>query len=163
MRKQYYFRTSGRGLLAWDVDRLVRLSSALPRKRIHLGDIRELDEQWHCDADRPTWRDVITHMALVRAADLSFPIILSATGSVMDGMHRIAKAVMRGDVEITGVQFDEDPEPDHVGLGPEDLPYGCDRQASAPHRTVFTQPARSTARVPAWRAGESGGSAGRST
>jgi hypothetical protein len=29
VRKQYYFRPSSRGLLAWDVDRLVRLSPAL--------------------------------------------------------------------------------------------------------------------------------------
>jgi len=123
MRKQYYFRPSSHGLLAWDVDRLVRLSSALPRKRIQLSDIRELDEEWHCDADRPTWRDVIEHVGLIEAADLAFPIILSATGSVMDGMHRVAKAVLRGDTEITGVQFGEDPEPDHRGRGPEDLPY----------------------------------------
>lgn len=123
MRKQYYFRPSSHGLLAWDVDRLVRLSSALPRKRIQLSDIRELDEEWHCDADRPTWRDVIEHVGLIEAADLAFPIILSATGSVMDGMHRVAKAVLRGDAEITGVQFEEDPEPDHRGRGPEDLPY----------------------------------------
>jgi hypothetical protein len=123
MRKQYYFRPSSRGLLAWDVDRLVRLSSALQRKRIQLAGIRELDEEWHCDADRPTWRDVIEHVGLIQAADLSFPIILSETGSVMDGMHRVAKAVLCGGTETTGVQFDEDPEPDHVGFGPEELPY----------------------------------------
>ena len=123
MRKQYYFRPSSRGLLAWDVDRLVRLSTGLPKKRMPLGDIRELEEAWHCDEDRPTWRDVIEHVGLIEAADLSFPIILSATGAVMDGMHRVAKAVMRGETGITCVQFDEDPEPDHVGLGPEDLPY----------------------------------------
>lgn len=123
MRKQYYFRSSSRGLLAWDVDRLVRLSTGLPRKDISLGDIRELDEEWHCDVDRPTWRDLIEHVNLVEAADLSFPIILSAKGAVMDGMHRVAKAVLRRDTVITGVQFDEDPEPDHVGLRPEDLPY----------------------------------------
>jgi len=123
MRKQYYFRPSSRGLLAWDVDRLVRLSSPLPTKRIPLRDISELDEDWVGDADRPTWRELIEHVGLIRAADLSFPIILSATGAVMDGMHRVAKAALRGDREITAVQFHEDPEPDHVGLGPTELPY----------------------------------------
>jgi hypothetical protein len=123
MRKQYYFRPSRRGLLAWDVDRLVRLSSALPKKRVPLRDIRELDEDWIGDADRSTWRELIEHVGLIHAADLSFPIILSARGAVMDGMHRVAKAVLRGDTEITAVQFEEDPEPDHVGLGPTDLPY----------------------------------------
>ena len=123
MRKQYYFRPSSRGLLAWDVDRLVRVSSTLPRKRVPLGAIRELDEDWVGDAERPSWRELIEHVALIQAADLSFPIILSASGAVMDGMHRVAKAVLRGDEEITAVQFHEDPEPDHVGLGPTDLPY----------------------------------------
>jgi hypothetical protein len=123
MRKQYYFRPSSRGFLAWDVDRLVRLTSTLPRKRVQLRDIRELDDAWVGDADRPTWRELIEHVGLIDAADVSFPIILSATGAVMDGMHRVAKAVLRGDTEIIAVQFHEDPEPDHVGLGPRDLPY----------------------------------------
>jgi len=123
MRKQYYFRPSSRGLLAWDVDRLVQLSSTFPKQRIPLSGIRELDEEWTGDAERPTWREVIEHVRLIDAADLSYPIILSATGAVMDGMHRVAKAVLRGDTEITAVRFHEDPEPDHVGLGPNDLPY----------------------------------------
>ena len=123
MRKQYYFRPSARGLLAWDVDRLVQLSSALPRKRVRLCDIRELDEDWVGGDERPTWRCLIEHAVLIEAADSSFPIILSVTGAVMDGMHRVAKAVMRGDTGILAVQFDEDPAPDHVGLGPNDLPY----------------------------------------
>ncbi len=123
MRKQYYFRSSRRGLLAWDVDRLVRLSSTLSTKRVRLRDIREIDEAWAGDAGRPMWRELIEHVRLIQDADLSFPVILSATGAVMDGMHRVAKAVLRGDSEITAVQFHEDPEPDHVGLGPEDLPY----------------------------------------
>lgn len=123
MRKQYYFRPSNRGLLAWDVDRLVQLSSHLPRKRISLSEIRELDEGWFGEDERPTWRAMVEHMRLVEAADLSFPIVLSAGGAVMDGMHRVAKAVLLGRDGIGAVQFDEDPEPDHVGLGPNELPY----------------------------------------
>lgn len=60
---------------------------------------------------------------LIDAADLSYPIILSASGGVMDGMHRIVKAVLDGRTTIDAVQFDEDPDPDHVGVGPDDLPY----------------------------------------
>jgi hypothetical protein len=102
---------------------LVRLSSTFPVKRVQLRDLRELDEDWVGDADRPTWRELIEHVGLIHAADLSFPITLSATGAVMDGMHRVAKALLRGDTEITAVQFEEDPEPDHVDVGPEELPY----------------------------------------
>ena len=41
----------------------------------------------------------------------------------MDGMHRVAKAAREGREEIEAVQLDEDPEPDYVGRGPEELPY----------------------------------------
>jgi hypothetical protein len=123
VRKQYYFRASSRGLLAWDVDRLVQLSSRLPRKSIPLSAVRELDESWFGDDERPTWRAVVEHIKLVEDADLSFPIILAADGAVMDGMHRVAKAALQGHERIDAVQFDEDPEPDHVGFGPGDLPY----------------------------------------
>lgn len=123
MRKQYYFRPSSRGLLAWDVDRLVQLSTHLPRRLIPLSDIPELNEDWFGEDERPTWRAMIEHIGLIEEADLSFPIILSASGAVMDGMHRVAKAALQGRPGIEAVQFDEDPEPDHVGLGPNELPY----------------------------------------
>jgi hypothetical protein len=123
MRKQYYFRPSERGLLAWDVDRLIERSSHLPRKRIPLHHISELDDVWFGDDERRTWRAMLEHVRLIEDADLSFPIIISANGAVMDGMHRVAKAVLQGHHEIEAVQFAEDPEPDHIGRGPGDLPY----------------------------------------
>jgi len=123
VRKQYYFRPSSRGLLAWDVDRLVQLSNTLTRKGIPLSNIRELDEVWGGEDGPPTWRAMIAHIKLIDEADLSFPIILSSDGAVMDGMHRVARAVREDRKEIAAVQFDHDPEPDHVGLGPKDLPY----------------------------------------
>ena len=123
MRKQYYFRPSNRGLLAWDVDRLVQLSRNLPRKHIPLTEIREIDEVWSGDDEPPTWRAMLEHLKLIDEADLSFPIILSSSGAVMDGMHRVAKAARQGRTGIEAVQFEEDPEPDHVGRGPRDLPY----------------------------------------
>ena len=123
MRKQYFFRPSSRGVLAWDVDRLVQLSSDLPRKQIPLSKIRELDQVWFGDDEPRTWRAMLEHMKLIVEADLPFPIILSSSGAVMDGMHRVAKAEWQGRREIEAVQFDQDPEPDHVGLGPDELSY----------------------------------------
>lgn len=123
VRQQYYFRPSPRGLLAWDVNRLVELARSLPRRQIRLSAIRELDEAWAGNDEPRTWRALVEHMRLIDAADLSYPIILSASGAVMDGMHRVAKAVRQGRLDIDAVQFDIDPEPDHVGLGPDELPY----------------------------------------
>src|SRR5262249_35505908 len=105
-----YFRPSDRGLLAWDVDRLAELSSHLPRKRIPLSEIRELDQEWSGDDERRTWRAILEHVILIEEADLSFPIILSATGAVMDGMHRAVKAALQGRLEIEEVQFEEEPD-----------------------------------------------------
>lgn len=123
MRKQYYFRQSPHGLLAWDVDRLVRLTRHLPRRWIPLYEIREIDEDWSGKHEPPTWRALIDHARLIEEADLAFPIILSASGAVMDGMHRVAKAMLLDRDAIEAVQFAEDPEPDHVGRGPDELPY----------------------------------------
>ena len=123
MRKQYYFRPSNRGLLAWDVDHLVQLSSNLPRKYVQLTEIRELDEAWFGEDEQATWRRMIEHIRLIEEADLSFPIILSAGGGVMDGMHRVAKAVLEGRQAVEAVQFPTDPMPDYVGRGPNELPY----------------------------------------
>jgi hypothetical protein len=121
MRKQYYFQESPHGLLAWDVDRLVELSSAFPRKMVSLRALRESNEAWLSDGGGA--HAIREHLRLIDEADLSYPIILSANGAVMDGRHRIAKAARAGWREIEAVQFNEDPSPDFVGLGPDELPY----------------------------------------
>src|SRR4029079_2497555 len=112
---------SDRGILAWDVDRLIDASRDLPRKAVPLDLICELNEEWFGDDERPTWRAMLDHIRLVNEADLSFPIILASNGAVMDVMHRVMKGALQGVKEIEAVQFDEDPAPDHVGCGPRDL------------------------------------------
>ncbi|MFP6660761.1 MAG: hypothetical protein VCB78_04785, partial [Myxococcota bacterium] len=86
---------------------------------------RELDEVYWFDDDdeKPTCRRVLEHIALIEETDLSFPIILAADGRVMDGMHRVAKAVLEGINTVDAVRFESDPEPDHVGRKPSELPY----------------------------------------
>ena len=125
MRKQYHFTPSSRGRLAWDVDRLIALSKDLPRALVAVESIREIDEIYWFDGGRhqPTCREVLTHVRLIEEADLAYPIILGADGRVMDGMHRVAKAVLAGISEIDAVRFETDPEPDYVGRDPADLPY----------------------------------------
>lgn len=125
MRKQYHFRPSERGLLAWDVDRLVEQSECLPHEDVPLSEIRELDEPyWYgLGDDQPTCRDVADHARLMAEADLRYPIILCADGRVMDGMHRVAKAYAEGRASVPAVRFVVTPEPDYVGVDPNALPY----------------------------------------
>jgi hypothetical protein len=123
MRKQYYFRASQRGLLAWDVDRLVELSRGLPVRPVPLAEISSLDDPVFGEDEAPTWRALVAHVQLLQAAELVYPIILAADGAVMDGRHRAAKALLEGRLTIDAVQFREDPPPDYVGRHPDDLPY----------------------------------------
>lgn len=125
MRKQYHFRPGPDGLKAWDVDRLVGLVKDLRRERIPLTSIREIDEPyWSTGYEHSlTCRDVVEHARLIEEADLAFPVILSNDGRVMDGMHRVAKALLQGRTHIDVVRFASDPEPDYVGVQPDALPY----------------------------------------
>lgn len=126
MRKQYHFRKSEKGLLAWDVHRLIDLTQTIQPRAVPLSDIREIDENYWYDSEDPlpTCRDVIEHMQFVAATDLAYPIILSPDGRVMDGMHRVAKALLQGQSHIMAVCLQVMPEPDHIGINPDDLPYG---------------------------------------
>ncbi len=123
MRKQYFFRESSRGLLAWDVDRLVRLTAGLPVHAVPLTRIPELDLPMFGEDEPPTWRSFVAHVRLLEAAEMGYPIILAADGAVMDGMHRVARALRDGWPTVDAVRFPEDPPPDHIGRGPDDLPY----------------------------------------
>lgn len=52
--------------------------------------------------------------------------ILDASGRVIDGMHRVCKALMQGLATIRAVRFDADPPPDFVGRARDTLPYDDD-------------------------------------
>jgi hypothetical protein len=125
MRKQYHFRMSPQGLCAWDVDGLVKLAQNLPRERVPLSAIRELDEPyWSGEPGQQlTCRDVVAHARLILDCDFAYPVILSSDGRVMDGMHRICRALLEGLTDIEAVRFIHDPDPDYVGVEPDDLPY----------------------------------------
>lgn len=125
MRTQYHFRNSSQGLRAWDIHRLIDLSRDLARERVPLSAIRELDEPYWAGGlnQKLTCRDVVDHARLMRECDLQFPVILSSDGRVMDGMHRICRALLDGLREIEAVRFVHDPEPDYAAVDPDDLPY----------------------------------------
>ena len=125
MRTQYHLRSSAQGLCAWNVHRLIQLSSSLVRERVPLSAIRELDEPYWSGApgQQLTCRQVVDHSRLMLDCDFQFPVILSSDGRIMDGMHRVCKALLEGHNEIEAVRFLQDPAPDYIGVHPDDLPY----------------------------------------
>jgi hypothetical protein len=104
---------------------LIELSRGLPRERVPLSAIREIDEpHWaHERSEQLSCREIAEHSRLILDCDLVYPVILSRDGRVMDGMHRILKALLQGLEEIEAVRFADDPEPDYIGVAPDDLPY----------------------------------------
>ena len=103
-------------LSVWDVARLRRLSAALPRRRVPLDSLKNLDENlwFNTYGEAPTCRAVALHAKRIYEADLEYPVILSPEGEVMDGMHRIAKAWLLGMADVLAVQFTVLPPPDEV-------------------------------------------------
>ncbi len=125
MRQQYHFRKSPNGYYAWDVLRLVEFAKGLEVENVPLSSIKEIDENyWYDDpANVPTCRALVDHFRLIQAADLKYPIILCADGGLMDGMHRVCKALLQNDTAIKAVRFKNTPEPDYTDVTAEELPY----------------------------------------
>jgi hypothetical protein len=125
MRKQYFFKPTAQGFDAWDVHHLIELSADLPAQELDLSTIRELDTVYWFGADGTpaTVRTLVRHMELIQRVDLAYPVILGAEGQLMDGMHRVARALLEGRTSVPAVRFTEQPEPDFRGVRPEDLEY----------------------------------------
>jgi len=125
MRRQYHPHKTERGVLIWDVHRLVELSRELPILDVPLEEIAELDQPWWSSRTTAplTCRDVALHAKLIEETDLNHPIILGSDGRVMDGVHRVCKAWIKGHKTIKAVRFEQDPEPDHIDVSLDDLPY----------------------------------------
>lgn len=123
VRKQYHFSPGANGVDAWDVERVVELAASLPVGEVELAVIDEIDTAYWFDLGtaRPTVRTIVEHLRLIEEADLSYPIILGADGRVMDGMHRVARALLEGRTTAKAVRFSEQPPPDHLDCRPEDL------------------------------------------
>ncbi len=127
MRKQYHFciARSGSGFDAFDVDRLIDLSDGLPIENVALASITDVNTPYwfYTSSELPTVREVIEHTKLILEADLTYPILLSLDGDVMDGMHRVAKAILDGNTTIKAIHLPALGEPDYRNCLPEELPY----------------------------------------
>ena len=84
------------------------LAAGLPSKKVWVNELNALDEvRWFSERMQklPTCRAVAEHVRDIYEADFRFPIILSPSGVVLDGMHRLCKAFLQGMEEIDAVQL----------------------------------------------------------
>ena len=90
------------------MQQLWEMAAGLPRKKVRLTELNALDDvRWFSERMNklPTCRAVAEHARQIYEADFRFPIILSPTGVVLDGMHRLCKAFLIGMEEIDAVQL----------------------------------------------------------
>lgn len=97
------------GRHSWSVSRLLELSKDLPVMEVPLNHLNV----WH-SYDKLTLRDMVMHMKAVNAADLNYPIIIDEDGELMDGRHRLMKAMLNGVDTVKVVKFEENPSPCQV-------------------------------------------------
>ena len=90
----------------FSVARLITLSKDLEVMSIPLKHLNVFNTY-----DRLSLRQMVMHIKAVNNADLSYPIILDEDGEIMDGRHRIMKALLNGNEAILAVRFDTNPSP----------------------------------------------------
>lgn len=61
-----------------------------------------------------TAKDLAEHVMRVNAVDMSHPVILDAEGFIMDGWHRVVRALAEGRDTIKAVRFEVTPEPNYL-------------------------------------------------
>lgn len=94
------------GKLKWSVARLFELAKDLPVMDVPLEHLN-----MYYRYDNMTLREFAGHMVAVQDADLEFPIIMDEDGEIMDGRHRLMKAIINGKKSIKAVRFLENPYP----------------------------------------------------
>jgi hypothetical protein len=98
---------------AWSAPYLYRMAKDRRLKR-------EVVKLRHLDLSASPWGscgsidDIAWHAIRAKRADQRIPIIMEATGRIMDGWHRVLAAIIRGDTTITAYRFDDYIEPDGV-------------------------------------------------
>lgn len=102
-------QSSRLGRHEWQVSRLFELARNLPVMDVPLKHLNV-----YYLYSKLTLREMVTHMQAVESADLAYPIILDEDGEIMDGRHRVMKALLTGADTIKAVRFEENPSPDKV-------------------------------------------------
>lgn len=94
------------GRHSWSVPRLFELSRNLPIMEVPINHL-----SLYYTYEKLTLRDMVMHMNAINNADLDKPIILDEDGELMDGRHRLMRAMLIGKETIKAVRFDENPSP----------------------------------------------------
>ena len=95
----------------WSVTNLIEQAEELPVFDLPLCCFNIASRVWDA-VEGP--KGLVEHMKRVLAADTSKPVILDEDGFIMDGWHRVARALLDGESTIPAVRFEKTPPADWV-------------------------------------------------
>lgn len=95
----------------WDVWTLWGSAGNLIVEKVTVSDLLKDCDSWVLT---PEGRREGGRLLRVDASDLNYPVIISPDGVLMDGNHRVAKALERGIEHLYGVRFKSMPKPDII-------------------------------------------------
>ena len=99
-------QTAQLGKAQWSVARLITLAKNLDIMNIPLEHLNVYNKY-----EDLRLRDMVMHFRAVNSAELKYPIILDEDGEIMDGRHRIMKALLENKKTIKAVRFKNNPDP----------------------------------------------------
>ena len=99
----------------WYTERLWELAKDLPEYDAEVELFEELDRDcWFGEGRPPTIREVADHCRRINETDPRYPLIINDNGQLMDGGHRLARALLEGQKTVKAVRFEKMPEPDEI-------------------------------------------------
>ena len=99
----------------WKMPSIWAMADGKPPISVAIEELNILDEVvWFGGPNnvQPTIRRIAQHARDILDADLSYPIIMTRSGEVLDGAHRIAKAHLSGVAVISAVVIEDWPAPE---------------------------------------------------
>lgn len=89
----------------YNIHAALMLAKDLPQKTLNIKTLY----RDYCAPCENSFMEFVKHMKAVVDANLQYPILLNEDGLIIDGRHRLAKALLKGHVVIQCIQFDVDP------------------------------------------------------
>ena len=93
----------------WSVARLIKLAEDFPVYEVPVFTFPTYNWPWE---DEQTLDTFISHVNRVQSSDLDVPILISPSGGIIDGTHRLCKAVLEKRETVKVKYFKELPSPD---------------------------------------------------
>ena len=123
MRQQYHIRKIDNDFHIWNVNKLINENSMSTTIEVPLDEIAELNENYWNLNSHSTCNDIALHAKLIFESDLKYPVLLCPNKKIIDGMHRVCKALLENKTTISAIVLPKLPLPDYINVNLDQLPY----------------------------------------